>query len=76
MSIPPDASPVENRGNVVKMPTAASTAWKRRHGLKQFWLPIALLVAIFGFAAMMVTFVGISYLSGQHGFIPNLGSKP
>ncbi len=29
--------------------------------------------AIFAFAAVMVTFVGISFLSGQHGFAPNLG---
>ncbi len=28
--------------------------------------------AIFGFAAMMVTFLGISLLSGQHGYIPTL----
>jgi cytochrome c-type biogenesis protein CcsB len=33
-------------------------------------------VAIFGFAAMMVTFVGISLLSGQHGYIPKLGALP
>ena len=33
-------------------------------------------VAIFGFAAMMVTFVGISLLSGQHGYIPKLGELP
>ncbi len=28
--------------------------------------------AIFGFAAVMVTFLGISLLSGQHGYIPTL----
>jgi len=33
-------------------------------------------LAIFGFAAMMVTIVGISFLSGQHGFIPNFGQTP
>ncbi len=33
-------------------------------------------LAIFGFAAMMVTFLGISFLSGQHGFFPNLGGAP
>jgi cytochrome c-type biogenesis protein CcsB len=33
-------------------------------------------VAIFGFAAMMLTFVGISLLSGQHGYIPKLGQIP
>lgn len=26
--------------------------------------------AIFGFAAVMVTFLGVSFLSGQHGFLP------
>lgn len=31
-------------------------------------------LAIFGFAAMMVTFLGISFLSGQHGYFPNLGN--
>lgn len=33
-------------------------------------------VAIFGFAAMMVTFLGISFLSGQHGYFPKLGEFP
>jgi ABC-type uncharacterized transport system permease subunit len=33
-------------------------------------------LAIFGFAAVMVTFLGISYLSSQHGFFPKLGSYP
>ena len=33
-------------------------------------------LAIFGFAAVMVTFLGISFLSSQHGFFPKLGSKP
>lgn len=33
-------------------------------------------VAILGFAAMMVTFLGVSFLSGQHGLIPELGSLP
>lgn len=33
-------------------------------------------LAIFGFAAVMVTFLGISFLSGQHGFFPKLGSNP
>jgi cytochrome c-type biogenesis protein CcsB len=31
-------------------------------------------VAIFGFAAVMVTFLGISFVSSQHGFFPKLGS--
>ena len=29
--------------------------------------------ALVGFAVMMVTFVGISFLSGFHGYFPNLG---
>jgi ABC-type transport system involved in cytochrome c biogenesis permease subunit len=31
-------------------------------------------LAIFGFAAVMVTFLGISFVSSQHGFFPKLGS--
>ncbi|HET7214066.1 MAG TPA: cytochrome c biogenesis protein CcsA [Terriglobia bacterium] len=33
-------------------------------------------VAIVGFAAIMVTFVGISFVSGWHGYIPRLGRVP
>ena len=33
-------------------------------------------VAIVGFAAIMVTFVGISFVSGWHGYIPRLGKAP
>jgi|GEM_PF-252269 len=33
-------------------------------------------LAIFGFATMMVTFLGISFLSGQHGYFPNFGQTP
>jgi ABC-type transport system involved in cytochrome c biogenesis permease subunit len=33
-------------------------------------------VAVFGFAAMMVTFLGVSFLSGPHGFVPELGPGP
>ncbi|HEV2176809.1 MAG TPA: cytochrome c biogenesis protein CcsA [Terriglobia bacterium] len=33
-------------------------------------------VAILGFAAILVTFLGASFLSGQHGFFPNLGGTP
>jgi cytochrome c-type biogenesis protein CcsB len=33
-------------------------------------------VAIVGFAAIMVTFVGISFVSGWHGYIPRLGKTP
>lgn len=32
--------------------------------------------AIFGFAAILVTFVGISLLSGEHGYIPKLQQMP
>ncbi len=30
-------------------------------------------VAILGFAIIMVTFIGISFVSGWHGYLPNLG---
>jgi ABC-type transport system involved in cytochrome c biogenesis permease subunit len=33
-------------------------------------------MAVVGFAALMVTFVGISFLSGQHGFFPKFGPTP
>jgi ABC-type uncharacterized transport system permease subunit len=33
-------------------------------------------LAVLGFATMMVTFLGISFLSGQHGYFPNFGPKP
>jgi ABC-type transport system involved in cytochrome c biogenesis permease subunit len=33
-------------------------------------------VAIFGFAAILVTFVGVSLLSGEHGYIPKLREMP
>jgi len=33
-------------------------------------------LAIFGFGAVMVTFLGISFVSSQHGFLPQLGSNP
>ncbi len=33
-------------------------------------------VAVFGFAAMMATFLGVSFLSGMHGFVPELGPAP
>ncbi|MEJ2008979.1 MAG: cytochrome c biogenesis protein CcsA [Acidobacteriota bacterium] len=33
-------------------------------------------MAIVGFAAIMVTFVGISFVSGWHGYIPRLGKAP
>jgi cytochrome c-type biogenesis protein CcsB len=33
-------------------------------------------VAVFAFAAMMVTFLGVSFLSGQHGYLPEFGQIP
>ncbi len=33
-------------------------------------------VAIFGFVIMMVTFLGISFVSGFHGYFPKLGKMP
>ncbi len=33
-------------------------------------------VAIVGFAVVMVTFLGVSFISGPHGFVPNLGNLP
>lgn len=33
-------------------------------------------LAVVGFAAMMVTFLGISFLSGQHGYLPKFGPTP
>jgi cytochrome c-type biogenesis protein CcsB len=47
--------------------TRLSGSWRGRR---------AAYVAIFGFAAMMVTFLGVSLISGQHGYIPKLGSLP
>lgn len=47
--------------------TRLSGSWRGRR---------AAYVAIFGFAAMMVTFLGVSFLSGQHGYFPKLGGIP
>ncbi|MBZ5516431.1 MAG: cytochrome c biogenesis protein CcsA [Acidobacteriia bacterium] len=33
-------------------------------------------VAVFAFAAIMVTFLGVSVLSGPHGYLPQFGSSP
>ncbi len=33
-------------------------------------------VAIFAFAILMVTFLGVSFVSGQHGYFPKLGNIP
>jgi cytochrome c-type biogenesis protein CcsB len=52
---------------LVLFSTRLSGTWRGRR---------AAYVAILGFAAMMVTFLGISFLSGQHGYIPQLGSLP
>lgn len=32
--------------------------------------------AIFGFALIMVTLLGVTFLSGEHGLLPNFGAKP
>ncbi len=47
--------------------TRLSGSWRGRR---------AAYVAIFGFAAMMVTFLGVSLVSGQHGYFPRLGDIP
>ena len=52
---------------LVLFSTRLSGAWRGRRSAY---------LAIFGFIAMMVTFLGISVLSGQHGYIPQLGSLP
>ncbi|HZP00675.1 MAG TPA: cytochrome c biogenesis protein CcsA [Terriglobia bacterium] len=52
---------------LVLFSTRTSGMWRGRR---------AAYVAIFGFAAVMVTFVGISLLSGQHGLMPKLGQLP
>jgi cytochrome c-type biogenesis protein CcsB len=52
---------------LVLFSTRLSGAWRGRRSAY---------LAIFGFIAMMLTFLGISVLSGQHGYIPQLGSLP
>jgi cytochrome c-type biogenesis protein CcsB len=47
--------------------TRVSGSWSGRR---------AAYLAIFGFALMMVTFLGISFVSGPHGYFPNLSSMP
>ena len=47
--------------------TRLSGSWRGRR---------AAYVAIVGFAAVMVTFLGVSLLSGQHGYVPNGGGAP
>jgi cytochrome c-type biogenesis protein CcsB len=50
---------------LVLFSTRVSGGWRGRR---------AAYIAIFGFAAILVTFMGISLLSGQHGYIPKLGA--
>lgn len=52
---------------LVLFSTRLSGTWRGRR---------AAYVAIFGFAAMMVTFLGISFVSGPHGYFPEFGSLP
>lgn len=52
---------------LVLLSTRLSGNWRGRR---------AAYVAIFGFAAMMITFLGASFLSGLHGYFPNLGQIP
>jgi len=52
---------------LVLFSTRLSGMWRGRR---------AAYVAIFGFAAMMVTFLGISFVSGPHGYFPEFGSLP
>lgn len=52
---------------LVLFSTRLSGMWRGRR---------AAYVAIFGFAAVMVTFLGISFVSGPHGYFPEFGSAP
>jgi cytochrome c-type biogenesis protein CcsB len=52
---------------LVLFSTRVSGGWRGRR---------AAYIAIFGFAAILVTFMGISLLSGQHGYFPKLGEMP
>lgn len=52
---------------LVLFSTRLSGSWRGRR---------AAYVAIFGFTAVMITFLGISFLSGHHGFFPNLSNGP
>ncbi|MGE5325608.1 MAG: inner membrane protein YpjD [Deltaproteobacteria bacterium] len=47
--------------------TRVSGSWSGRR---------AAYLTIFGFVLMMITFVGISVISGPHGYFPTLGSTP
>jgi ABC-type transport system involved in cytochrome c biogenesis permease subunit len=52
---------------LVLFSTRLSGLWRGRR---------AAYVAIFGFATMMITFLGISLVSGQHGYFPEFGEFP
>lgn len=52
---------------LVLFSTRVSGSWSGRR---------AAYLAIFGFAVIMVTFLGISFLSGPHGYFPSLSSMP
>jgi cytochrome c-type biogenesis protein CcsB len=52
---------------LVLFSTRVSGSWRGRR---------AAYVAIFGFAAIMVTFLGISLVSGPHGYVPTLRQGP
>ena len=52
---------------LVLFSTRVSGAWRGRR---------AAYVAIFGFATIMATFLGVSLLSGPHGYVPTLRQGP
>jgi ABC-type transport system involved in cytochrome c biogenesis permease subunit len=52
---------------LVLFSTRVSGGWRGRR---------AAYFAIFGFAAIMVTFLGVSLLSGPHGYVPTLRQGP
>lgn len=52
---------------LVLFSTRLSGAWRGRRSAY---------LAIVGFIAILVTFLGVSLLSGQHGYIPELGALP
>ena len=52
---------------LVLFSTRVSGGWRGRR---------AAYVAIFGFATIMVTFLGVSLLSGPHGYVPTLRQGP
>jgi cytochrome c-type biogenesis protein CcsB len=52
---------------LVLFSTRLSGTWRGRRGAY---------LAIFGFAAILVTFLGVSLLSAQHGYVPKAGGLP